>query len=171
MLILQYYYNDLEPTSKEINDKAREIFKKWESGEYKLPENMIEEIKNFNIDNDTVYMTILLGYINTFYANSNLEEEWNKNVGSSLLELFSICNDRNIKIFVITWDFNQGPNIQREMMKTFLKENKINFYDFTSDIPFIPQPSMIRLPDGHLTPLGNEIVANKTVDIVLNFVK
>lgn len=63
---------------------------------------------------------------------------------------------------MITWDL---PGWQKDKLSDAEEKLGFNFHDFTSLLP-TKKSSEHRLPDGHLTPKGYGVVANKTYGIL-----
>ena len=162
MIILEYYNNDW--VSLEIKAKAKELWNKYQKGEYKLPPTIEKEVEKLNASKTDI-SGILYGILwLEYFKTANLEEEWDKWVAPYLTEIIEICRDKNIKLIIITWDSDQH---QMDKLIPILKNYSIPFYDFSNYLPWRPCPSNTRLPDCHLTPLGYEIVTNRTLDVLL----
>ena len=168
MVILQYYNNDW--ISPGVKKEIVKTWKRYKTGEYKLSEKIEDEIKKLNVSDVVVSRLISHIVLENYFANVNWEEEWDRWVKEPLLELINITNEKNIKLLVITWDTDWGPKGHKDKLASLLAEHDVPFYDFSQDLP-TDFPSDIRLPDGHLTPLGYEIVANKTSRIIIKILE
>jgi hypothetical protein len=168
MIILNYYPNDWE--SPEVKVNAIELWEKYENGEYKLPPETESLITELNLTNSSV--SALIGRIVSYEYCRRVDwkEEWDRWVKGPMNELINITKNKNIKLIVITFDMTSFPE-QKNKLISLLSENQIPFYDFSEYLPNSNScPSDTRIPDCHLTPLGYEIVANKTLDIVLKII-
>jgi lysophospholipase L1-like esterase len=162
MIILQYYNNDWR--SPEMKAKAKKLWKDYKEGIYKLPSNIEKEVRRLNASESAISRLIYEIILRDYYATTSLEDEWDKWVKPYISELIEICRNKSIKLVVITWDKN---NIQESKLISILRKSNTPYYDLSNYLPNFPYPSSTRLPDGHLTPLGYEIVANKTLEILI----
>lgn len=165
MIILQYYGGDWR--SPEMKAKAKEVWKYYKEGRYKLPSDIENEIRRLNASESEISRIIYDVVSREYYANVSYETDWDKWVKTSITELVGICQNKSIRLIVITWD---TENFKQESNKLFfvLRNFSIPYYDFSEYLQYSPCPSSIRLNDCHLSPLGYEIVANKTFEIILN---
>jgi hypothetical protein len=162
MVILEYYNNDWR--SPEMKAKVLKLWKEYKKGNYKLPSNIEREIQRLNASESAISRLIYELILKDYYSKTSLEEEWDMWIKPNMLELVEICRNKSIKLNVITWD--KDP-IQESKLVSILKKYDISYYDFSNHLPNSPCPSSTRLSDCHLTQLGYEIVANKTLSIVL----
>jgi len=162
MIILQYYNNDWR--SPEMKAKAKELWIKYERGEYKLPLKIETAIKELNATESVISRMIAEIVFEEYYRTMNWDEEWDKWTKKPLIEMIEITRERNIKLIVITWDSDEH---QMDKLIPILENYSIPFYDFSEYLPWRSCPSSTRLPDCHLTPLGYEIVANRMLEIIL----
>lgn len=162
MIILQYHGTDWQ--SPELSVKTRKLWEEYLRGEYKLPTEIEKTIKEFNVSESIVSKIIENIVLTEYYRTVNKTEEWNKWVKKSLIEMIKIANEKNIKLIVIAWDIDP---YQKDSLTSLLQNYNISTYDFSESLPGNSCPSSLRLPDCHLTPKGYEIVANKTLDIII----
>ena len=165
LVILQYCNNDWE--DPKIENQARELWKKYQRGTYKLPSKIEETIREVNASERSISRIIYYYVLLKYYRTTDVGKEWDKWVKPYLIKLIEITRRKNIKLIVITWDMKNHP-LQKKKLTTLLRKYQIPFYDFSSDLPFYPVPSRIRLLDYHLTAYGYGIVANKLLPIILN---
>jgi hypothetical protein len=163
MVILQYLDDDW--ISPETRTNATELFKMYKNGEYKLQPDIENELKELNASDEAISRTIFEIVLRDYLKSVDTEKEWDKWVEKPLIELVNICKNKNIKLIVITWDAWRGYD-QKNKLKKLLSNYNIPFYDFSDNVPD-SQPSKIRFSDGHLTSFGYEIVANKTLEAIL----
>ena len=97
-----------------------------------------------------------------YYDTVDSDQEWDKWVKKPLIELIEITKKKDIKLIVITWDVGE----HQDKLTYLLKNHSVSICDFSESLPSNPCPSSIRLSDCHLTSLGYEIIANKTLDIL-----
>jgi hypothetical protein len=91
-------------------------------------------------------------------------------VEKPLLHLIELCKDKNISLIVVGWDIPWDNELESEYPQlTLLKKifnDTIPFMDFSSDLP---NNSQIRLPDGHLSEEGYDIVSDKVLNIIIPY--
>jgi len=163
MVILQYFHGDWQSVS--FREYAKELWEKYKNGEYKLPPALDEEIKKLNASEEVISGIISQIAFEQYDRMIDWENEWEENVKKPLVELIQITQEKNIKLIVITWDTEYYKE-EIDKLTSLLQSYKIPFYDFSEYLHFI-SPSVIRLPDGHLTASGYEIVANKIMEIIV----
>jgi hypothetical protein len=167
MVILQYFYDDF--ISPEVRIKAGELWEKYKNHEYELDEKTMKNIneKNFSEEeiSELIYGIVLTDYL----SKTDIEKEFEKWVKHPLLELINITKTENISLLVIIIpDFLGKQEGKNDELKNILFENEIPFYDLSDYLLQFPFSSVVRsTSDGHLTPMGHEIVANKTFDILI----
>jgi hypothetical protein len=173
MIILQHYPGDWK--SPELNIKANELWEEVEKGGVLPPEieQIIEKIGVSRLPTST----IIYSYLEHKYFEDNIlkwEKEWDRWTKNSLINLIKICHEKDIKLIVVGWDFLPEYILEKKKLMSLLKDHHIIFHDFTEYLPH-PGPglcnSTIRLLDCHLNAIGYEIVANKTLTIVSEFIK
>lgn len=165
MVVLQYFYNDY--VSPEVQVRADELWEKYKRGEYKLPSKVEAKIKELNITNLVVSELIYLNTYDEYFENhKNFEDEWKSWVKKPLEELIEICKDKNISLIVILMpDLFSGEDLSYDLTISLLEEYDILYIDFSEILPKHPI-SLVARSDGHLTPYGYEIVANKTLNTI-----
>ena len=177
MIILQYYEWDW--LCPDLKADVAELWEKYKRGEYALPAEIEAQI-NESDTGEKVAAGIIYDIAHNKYMNRiDREEEWNKCMKRPIDELVGITERENIKLIVITWDTKKMlfPE-EKEKLVSLLSEHEIPFHDFSNHldpeqvedvIPLNPPykcPSPIRLPDCHLTALGYEMIAKKTLDAI-----
>jgi lysophospholipase L1-like esterase len=163
MIILQYFHNDWEDPNIEI--QSRELWVKYKKGEFKLPREIEEAMIKLNASDVSISRLLNQYLLIKYYSTVNWEEEWEKWVLPYLTEMITICKHRGIKLIVITWDLSKE---QSSKLNDLFNKHHIPFYDFSNYFPPFHLNSKLRIPDGHLSQFGYEIVANKTAEELLN---
>lgn len=166
MVILQYYNHDW--MSPEVKDRAKQLWEKYQRGEYRFPPLIEKKLKRSKVSK-TVISALLYGVAMHEYENEvNWEEEWERWTEKPLIELIDLVKERDIKLIVIAWDVESQ---EKTKLISLLSEYEIPFYDFSEYLPIdLPRcTSPLRLPDCHLSSLGYEIVANKTLIAIRNY--
>lgn len=170
MVILQFYGNDWEDTLW-MKNRSTELWEEYQQGKFKLPQKVERRYKELNLTTSDIAGLISFIAANEFWSKAKergLLEVWKENVEKPLLHLINLCEDKNISLIVVTWDIGWGNELELQYpQSTLLKKifkGKILFVDFSSDLP---NNSRIRLPDGHLSEAGYDIVSDKILDIII----
>lgn len=166
MVILQYYNHDW--TSPEVKTEAEKLWENFQKGKYELPQTVEDKIKQVNTSQSVISALFYGIALQEYESRVNWEEEWNKWTEKPLVELINLTKQKNIKLIVIAWDIESK---EKNKLTSLLSKYRIPFYDFSEYLPFsLPLcSSPTRLPDCHLSSLGYEIVANKTLDTIKNY--
>jgi hypothetical protein len=167
MVILQYFYDDF--TSPEVGIKARELWEKYKRHEYEFDEKTKKIISEKNFSEEDISMLIYGNVLTEYLSKVNMEKEFDMWVKNPLYQLINTTKEKNISLLIIIIpDFlgkQEGKNAE---LKHILSENKIQYYDFSHYLFQFPFSSIVRSrSDGHLTPFGHYIVANKTMEVII----
>ena len=164
MVILLYYPNDWED-SLWIRKRANELWKSYKNGGFKFPESVEEKIKDLNAsegDVSTLMMWVAMKEFKDHAKQKGLMNVWKKNVEKPLTKLIHICEKRNIKLVIVSIDL---PCSEKRKLN-FLSDYNIPFLDLT---PYFPLDSKkLRVPDGHLSEDGYDLLSDKILEFMLN---
>jgi len=167
MVILLYYPNDWEDTLQ-IKKRANELWSMYKNGSFKFPVDVEEKIKELNASEADVSRLVMQVATEEFwdYANQRgIENIWKESVETPLSELISICNERKIDLIVLGLDLdkNQMSKQYDKTLNNFLEKNKVPFLDLTS---YFPYNNELRLPDGHLSEKGYDLLSTKLLEFL-----
>ena len=167
MVILAFNGHDWQD-SLWIRNRSEELKKDFENGKLRIPEKIQNKSREIGIsEKDTISVFAWFTAQSELWAKWNQErpEVWQSNVEKPLLHLIDLCKSENAKLIIICWDIE---DYQLELLKNFLNNNNIQVEDFSQSLSFIQK---LRVPDGHLSELGYDIVSNKTLEIVLPYLR
>lgn len=159
MLILQYYNDDTWP--KDLRERWEVKWGEYEEGEYEFPEAVKKIIKEENYSEVSISEMIRYIELKKYFNNKDPKKIWERHTKSYFEKFTTTASERNISFLVISWDI---PSWKIDKMSKTSNEFGFYFHDLSGVLPF--DRSKYRFPDGHLTPYGYGVVANKTYEIL-----
>lgn len=160
MVILQYYSNDLR--SPKVRKEAKRKWEKYPKGEYELPEKAQKLVREEGASKSSISRIIYELELKKYKKSHDPKEEWDKWVKPYLNKIIKTCRQNEIEFTLITWDLKGW---KKKKLKGILNDYNLYLNDFSDYLP-TKRPSKYRLPDGHLTPYGYNIVANETLKYI-----
>jgi lysophospholipase L1-like esterase len=165
MVILQFWENDWEDTLW-MKNRFTELWEEYQQGKFKLPQKVERRYKELNLSTSDIARLISFIAANEFWSKAKEKgflEVWKENVEKPLLHLISLCENKNISLIVVTWDIGRDDEL-KSLERIF--NNTIPLINLS---PYLQFNSQIRLPDGHLSEEGYDIVSDKILDVINSY--